>query len=134
MAFSSAVITETVPQIFKEKDNFRVEIETRLIASETTSGTLVASVLKASTKSSVNLAPGENRVRMTLHVPLDIVNLWWPNGYGDQPLYQLNVSFTSTSGEFDLLSKKVGFRDLQIITEPVKDDVILTIFFSFQMI
>jgi len=38
--------------------------------------------------------PGrEFAARLTLDVPVDAVELWWPVGYGAQPLYNLTVAF-----------------------------------------
>lgn len=64
---------------------------------------------------------------------MDQIRLWWPNGYGDQPLYPLNVTFVSSNndGDSDILIKNVGFRDLKIITEPVANDVINSSFSPF---
>ncbi len=39
------------------------------------------------------------------------VDTWWPNGYGSQTLYDLNVAFADADGEDSSeLSMKVAFR------------------------
>ena len=44
--------------------------------------------------------------------------LWWPNGLGEQPLYTLTISLTQDGEEIDTWSKKIGLRELNLVTEP----------------
>lgn len=55
--------------------------------------------------------------------------LWYPHGYGAQPLY--DISATVTTGDHDLhtLAKRTGFRKGELIQEP--DEVGKTFFFRF---
>ncbi|KAK9509492.1 hypothetical protein O3M35_006799 [Rhynocoris fuscipes] len=59
--------------------------------------------------------------RVVVLVPKSSVELWWPNGYGKQALYDLKVSFNF---ENDSLSKtvQIGFRTIEIIQKPVDED------------
>ncbi|MBN8632651.1 MAG: glycoside hydrolase family 2 protein, partial [Rhodobacterales bacterium] len=50
--------------------------------------------------------------KVTLSVTLNDPQLWWPNGQGDQPLYDL----TLTSGEATW-SCRIGLREMELITE-----------------
>ena len=44
--------------------------------------------------------------------------LWWPRGYGDQPLYALDVSLAGAGGDvLDSWSRRVGFRTVRLNTE-----------------
>ena len=45
--------------------------------------------------------------------------LWWPNGYGDQPLYTVTVEIKKNGSVVDTLSKKIGLRT---ITLSMQDD------------
>ena len=51
-------------------------------------------------------------------VPIPHPQLWWPNGYGDQPLYQVEVSVMrddASNGEYlDGRSYQVGLRTLEL--------------------
>lgn len=60
----------------------------------------------------VSLDPGQ-----TLNVaflPLEMANpqLWWPNGYGDQPLYSLELSFAVGKSVSDKVETPFGIREV----------------------
>ncbi|MEI6033844.1 MAG: hypothetical protein WCS65_06135 [Verrucomicrobiae bacterium] len=45
--------------------------------------------------------------------------LWWPNGMGGQPLYDLEITVASDSGsELDSASARLGLRVLELVREP----------------
>ncbi len=51
---------------------------------------------------------------------IEILNpkLWWPNGYGDQPLYDVNVTLKSDDGRtLDTYQHKIGLRTLTMHIE-----------------
>lgn len=66
----------------------------------------------------VELAPGATTSTVTLEVPE--VDLWWPAGYGDQPLYDVVVTLhdADTAAELDRSSTRVGFRTVELDTTP----------------
>ena len=39
-------------------------------------------------------------------------DLWWPNGYGDQPLYNLELSVSTPQGESDCRQIRFGVREM----------------------
>lgn len=47
-------------------------------------------------------------------------NLWWPNGYGEQHLYEVSVCLKDLKSDFslDLISTTFGIRDLRIVKNP----------------
>ncbi len=54
----------------------------------------------------------------SLSIEIPHPELWWPNGLGEQPLYQVNLNL---EGEGEVLDKRdvdIGLRTLQLITEP----------------
>jgi len=40
--------------------------------------------------------------------------LWWPSGYGDQPLYEIEATLVSGTEELDSLERRVGLRTIRI--------------------
>ena len=54
-------------------------------------------------------------------MPLVIKNpqLWWPNGFGNQPLYSVITELTSADGKriYDRTEKKIGLRTMTMNTE-----------------
>ncbi|MBP5639203.1 MAG: hypothetical protein J6X55_06975 [Victivallales bacterium] len=57
-------------------------------------------------------------VEATMTEWLDVENprLWWPNGYGEQPLYRLTAQLETEAGEpLDSRSMAVGIRTLRIV-------------------
>jgi beta-mannosidase len=58
----------------------------------------------------VRLSPGPNVIRRTLRVPSPA--LWWPAGFGEQPLYALGARVGGAGAR-----KLIGFRRLEVITE-----------------
>lgn len=43
--------------------------------------------------------------------------LWWPNGYGEQPLYTVTVSLLENGESADHVQKKIGLRTMTVCTE-----------------
>ena len=58
----------------------------------------------------------ERPASANIHFTYDIENplLWWPNGYGDQPLYLVNVTLSKDGAEIASKSKRIGLRTLTV--------------------
>ncbi|KAI1387515.1 glycoside hydrolase family 2 protein [Hypoxylon trugodes] len=55
----------------------------------------------------------------------DDYKLWWPNGLGDQNLYNVTIEIASDSGEsISTITKRTGFRTIVLNTSPVSDEEI----------
>ncbi|GAA4199655.1 glycoside hydrolase family 2 protein [Microbispora amethystogenes] len=54
----------------------------------------------------------------TVTVLVPQVSLWWPVGYGDQPLYDLTVTLLEDDQPVDVARRRVGFRTIALDTEP----------------
>lgn len=59
--------------------------------------TLQADWLPATT-APASLPAGDANATVSVHVPASAVNLWWPNGLGKHPLYDLDISFGPAEG------------------------------------
>lgn len=89
-------------------------------ASEATrTGALTYSLESHTGSRQVTLQPKQ---RLTLTFPvLTIKNprLWWPNGYGAQELYTLDLSFKIDALVSDTKSVRVGIRQISVATIPI---------------
>jgi beta-mannosidase len=63
---------------------------------------------------------------LSLELDAGLVRRWWPIGEGDQPLYEVSVSLGgsgedgdgATDRRVDRVDRRVGFRSVQLLTEP----------------
>lgn len=93
------VLLDCTPEVADAPAGAAAALQAKLFAPD---GTLVAA------------ASGGDADTLTLRV--DAPQLWWPNGYGEQPLYRLEV--TRTAGDdSDSWERKVGLRTLTVSTE-----------------
>lgn len=60
----------------------------------------------------VSLAPNEVKTITLKQVVMRHPKLWWPNGYGSQPLYQLSLKALSGGQLSDQLNTRFGIREL----------------------
>ena len=44
--------------------------------------------------------------------------LWMPTGYGEQPLYTVDVTLSSTDEVYDTDSRRIGLRKIELVQEP----------------
>ncbi len=59
--------------------------------------------------------------RADLALAIDKPRLWWPNGMGDQPLYDIKVELLDGEGRtLDVWARRIGLRRLEL--ERVKDE------------
>jgi len=53
---------------------------------------------------------------------IDRVKLWWPRGYGDAHLYEIEVRQTDNENEnYEFMKKKIGVRTVELVQDPVGD-------------
>ncbi|WP_436925767.1 beta-mannosidase [Halosimplex amylolyticum] len=100
-----------------------IDLTVRVGVDAPTAGTydLTVDVADRSATESVSLAAGDQEVELTVPVEAGSVDLWWPNGYGDQPLYGLDVSVSPTDerpAAGHTHSDRIGFRDVDLVVEP----------------
>jgi beta-mannosidase len=53
----------------------------------------------------------------SIEIPIDRPRLWWPNGYGDQPLYQVETRLLDGERILDLRRHQLGLRTLELRQE-----------------
>jgi len=123
IAINQGFITYVAPQIFgvNGTDVFNVLVDTDFEAATSEQVSVIVSIDEisgASTKVSESVHHGENKIKTSLTV--QNVNLWWPQGYGSPNLYTLTVTVNDKNGNLiDTVSKKIGFRTVRIVTDPI---------------
>jgi hypothetical protein len=79
-------------------------------------GTLKAAFEQVEVTKDITVAPGKSEVRLTpaefSQLTVRNPRLWWPNGYGKQELYHLNVSFSENEKESDSRQVRFGIREI----------------------
>lgn len=58
----------------------------------------------------------ENAWEENIEFGINDIKLWWPRGYGNQPLYEVAVSVLDDGLICDSISKNIGFRDIKMIS------------------
>jgi beta-mannosidase len=141
----SAAITDVVPQITyagayptaplddDTHGGFNVSVRVHTWAAKATSGTLhvTGGWAGASLSKQVTIAAGNTSTVLALPTAKD-VKLWWPNGHGAQPLYNLSVSFVPSGATTAAITgsaqagavaaapisthRRVGFRFFALVT------------------
>lgn len=109
-----------------------VESYSTRIADVLTTTKLSSDFSEAELDVTITLEGAPNEVRLEVYSPegklletknvtdsnatfkIDNPHLWYPHGYGEQPLYKLVVKCADETKEF-----YIGFRDIQIVQEPV---------------
>jgi beta-mannosidase len=72
---------------------------------------LTATVGQATAR--VTVAPGAAKTAVAVNVANPA--LWWPRGYGAQPLYDLEVTLSTVDGtELDRWRRRIGFRSVRL--------------------
>lgn len=47
------------------------------------------------------------------------VKTWWPNGYGEQPLYNLSIEFETKNDDVQSRTIFIGFRTAELIQKQI---------------
>ena len=59
-----------------------------------------------------------------INITVDDVQLWWPNGYGKQPLYDYQVALFRNGEMVSCKKGKLAFREVKLVEEPKDDQLI----------
>ncbi|ROS79141.1 glycoside hydrolase family 2 protein [Cellulomonas sp. PhB143] len=91
-----------------------VEIDVRADGGDERS--LEVTVEVAGVVGTASVPAGGGTVRTQVTVPG--VDVWWPRGYGEQPLYDVEVSLSADGAGLDTWTRRTGFRNVSLVTEP----------------
>jgi len=81
-------------------------------------GTLtVASAWGATASSPLTDVPaGDSSITLALSAPASDILLWWPNGLGAQPLYNVSATWLASGGAAVTTTRRIGFRVAALVT------------------
>ena len=119
--FSEARIADT--QIRQDHTNGKVVLETRVSVERWGNVTLKAAICITTPDGGIlkKEIAITTRDLVTANVPIPKPELWWPNGYGAQPLYQVEISLmrsdTSHTEPLDQKRFQVGLRTIELRQE-----------------
>jgi len=100
-----AALTETKEYLW------HLKVYTEIFSREAGHTLLRVECAGAVSEQQVELRPGPQQVISELEVKNP--QLWWPSGYGQQPLYELRVVTPN-----DTSRQNIGFRSIEVLTEP----------------
>lgn len=120
-SFSTARLSEVRPIATPSQLDSSGTVSVHVKVARTSEAPLVVSATVAGVTAFVNLEPGETEGVVSVHLP--DVSLWWPRGYGEQPLYDVAIeladgSQAGTPVPLDILVKRVGFRTVTLDVAP----------------
>jgi beta-mannosidase len=77
-----------------------------------------------SSSDAINRVATDNKSNL-VELSFDVENpvLWWPNGQGDQSLYDLNITLYEDGNVIDHTKKKVGIRTIDLVEQEDKKQV-----------
>ncbi|SBT68329.1 beta-mannosidase [Micromonospora sediminicola] len=114
-AWSTARLATVRPLVTVDGGVGRVELHVEVERARDEPLTVHATV--AAVAAEVTVPAGERAAVLTLTV--DDPALWWPAGYGEQPLHDLDVTLRAADGrDLDTVSRRIGFRSVRLDTTP----------------
>ncbi|MDR2773858.1 MAG: beta-glycosidase [Tannerella sp.] len=97
----------------KQKDAFvRTSVEVENTSGEPQTGVLICETDGRRLTQPLTLSPGEKRQVSFKELAIKNPRLWWPNGIGEQPLYDLRISFETGGEVSDSRQLRYGIREI----------------------
>ena len=136
VGFSGFVISEFTPIVYWSEYNcFEVKIKVSIICTQKFNAKLTAVIKDVITHSAnISCNQGDCEVVTSLMVDVNTVSLWWPNGHGEQPLYNISVGIQSENGLISYVSKVIGFRRIELVQEKYTGEDGLSFYFRINSV
>lgn len=103
-----------LPDAKQQPATIKVSVEVENPTGKPISGILQYEMAGKLVKKNVTISPANTEVRLP-DLVLENPKLWWPNGYGKQELYPLNIKFVSGNQVLDQEILNVGIRQIDNI-------------------
>ena len=132
ISFSDFIISNFVPIVYWNETENAFEIQMSIyITGDQFRGKFVASLESiASVSETYQCVDTDCEVKMQMLVPVNKVDLWWPNGYGDQPLYTVTIEIMTEDEMEAKTSKRIGFRKVELVQEKYEGEDGLSFYFK----
>ncbi|MFD7385385.1 glycoside hydrolase family 2 protein [Streptomyces anulatus] len=109
--WSTARLASVRPLVTVDESTGNVEVRLRV---ERTAGGENVSLLARATVAGETAEARFEGDEAVLRLTVDRPRLWWPRGYGDQPLYGLDVTLSDEDGQLDAWHRRIGFRTVEL--------------------
>ncbi|XP_013070848.2 beta-mannosidase-like isoform X1 [Biomphalaria glabrata] len=135
--FNTAIISDLSAVVSKENSQWLISVAVyfTMTGNSTIKGQLFAdlSSLNVSYNQQVFISAVNRIAKFVLAIPVSTsVHLWWPKGYGQQPLFNLSVTLTTDSDK-SVKQIRLGFRTVELVQEPVTNNTDLGLTFYFRV-
>lgn len=123
IAYNTARIDDCLLKQRHGRKKVRLEIDTE-IEKVSRKSTSLEVVVKYKNKTIASNTCAFSGKRCRLSVTIENPKLWWPNGMGKQPLYDVSIRLKDAPGYcIDELVKRIGLRKLELRQKPDKHGV-----------
>jgi beta-mannosidase len=119
VAFDTARITDVVvTQDHSRRDvvGLDVDVSAELVDSDASLEAQVKLIYKGNVVACERrpITAGGTQAGARAHLDVKNPQLWWPNGMGDQPLYEVAVDLYSNNAVLDRATRRIGLRTLRL--------------------
>ncbi|MDG9687411.1 glycoside hydrolase family 2 protein [Streptomyces sp. DH18] len=109
--WSTARLSSVRPLVTVDTGTGSVEIRLQVERTDRGAGrSLLARATVAGEHTEIRFEGEEAVLRLAVDEP----RLWWPRGYGDQALYDLDVTLSDDDGQLDAWHRRIGFRTIEL--------------------
>ncbi|GAB3537952.1 glycoside hydrolase family 2 protein [Arthrobacter tecti] len=110
-------LDEVQPRVRVDDGRGLIDITARLERTRPGDATLIAHLWHPDGSRSRTESSGSGD-ELNITMTVDSPNLWWPRGYGDQPLYRLTIELWSDGVQRDEWCREIGFRTVRVDSRP----------------
>ncbi|SFU37371.1 Beta-galactosidase/beta-glucuronidase [Pustulibacterium marinum] len=104
---------ERMPGADQEPATLKVSAELENVSSKAVTGILQYQLNGSTIAKEVTLQPNTTTEVDLKDFQMENPKLWWPNGYGAQNLYDINITFTANGKTSDTEPVRFGVREIQ---------------------
>jgi beta-mannosidase len=123
ISLQSPYLSYVCPDISLSKQIWKVKIHVWMISNQNRHCIIKIYLGPFSIEKGISLCNGENYFDFELSIPESSVERWYPIGYGQQILYELEVKLFNVIGsQMSSSSRRIGFRTIKLTQDSAKDE------------